>query len=181
MNTLETNLSGLRTAIAPKPKFSFKREKVTVLNPTKSAKNKPTSLISEFPPSKPLISSHTHAYLTVASFIGSPRTSGLTVSDLDYCILNLLPTSGTSEFEISAIHLKKISNSVLLLPLINCSILVHDLSRCVIVVGCHQVQFPNSANSRERIHKHLLVSYAHFSQGGRFSLHSIKSDRGGLS
>jgi len=174
-------LNGLRATASPKPKFFFKREQATVLNPNKSVRNKPTSSISELPPSKPLISSHRHAYLTVASLIGSPRTSSLTISDLDYCILNFLSTSVTSEFEISAIHLNKVSNSVLLLPLTNCSILAHDLSRCVVVVGCHQVQSPASANSREKIHKHSLVSYAHIKQGGCLSLHNIKSDRGGLS
>lgn len=176
-------MNALRAVAAPKPKFSFKRKTATVANPvtpSKPNKSNPVSTTSELPHSNPLISSHTYAYLTTASLIGSPPTSCLTVSDLDYCVLNFLPTTGASELEVSAIHLRKISNSVLLLPLVNGSILAHDLSRCVVVVGCHQVEFLVDARSRKRIHRNILVSYAHFDQGGRFSLYSIQSDRGGL-
>lgn len=141
VSTLETGLNALRAVAAPKPKFSFKRKSATVANPVTPSKPNKSNLVSttsELPHSNPLISSHTYAYLTTASLIGSPPTSCLTVSDLDYCVLNLLPTTGASELEVSAIHLRKISNSVLLLPLVDGSILAHDLSRCVVVAGCHQ-------------------------------------------
>jgi len=61
----------------------------------------------------------------------------MTLSDISNCIVNLLHDHTT---DFSAVHLQRVSDSVLLLPHINGSILLHDMSNCVLVVGCHQVQ-----------------------------------------
>lgn len=146
LNALETNLDQLRTAATPKPRFAFKRSTAAAPSPSPIPRSELTTVasVSTFSQSSTssnsFISSHTHRYLTIASLVGPPPTSDLTISDLDHCILNLLPTSGQAQLDISAIHLHKISNSVLLLPIVNGSILIHDLSRCVIVTGCHQVR-----------------------------------------
>ena len=84
------------------------------------------------------LSTFSHRYLTVLD-VRSPNTSAeVSISDLDNCIVNLLP-GDDDQTEITALHLQRISRSVILLPQISGSIILHDLSECVIVVGCHQV------------------------------------------
>jgi len=71
--------------------------------------------------------------------VRSPNSSAdVSISDLDNCIVNLLP--GDEDYtKITALHVQRVSRSVVLLPQISGSIILHDLSECVIVVGCHQV------------------------------------------
>ncbi|KAF5350545.1 hypothetical protein D9756_008724 [Leucocoprinus leucothites] len=149
LHALETNLNRLRAATTTKPKFAFKRKTAaesppSTITPSESTKGALISTSPQPSSSNSFISSHTHTYLTITSLVGSPPASDLTISDLDHCILNLLSTKDDLQLDISAIHLRKISNSVLLLPIINGSILIHDLSRCVIVLGCHQFRMHSS-------------------------------------
>src|SRR6202044_929667 len=71
-------------------------------------------------------------------------------SDLDGCIVNLLPSavqhdnsSGGHQLGLSALHIRNVTGTVMLLPVIQGSVILHDLTRCVIVVGCHQVGLPS--------------------------------------
>ncbi|KAF9450024.1 hypothetical protein P691DRAFT_811265 [Macrolepiota fuliginosa MF-IS2] len=147
VNTLEKSLNDLRTSTTPKPKFSFKRKAPnTPLStpPAQSAMSTSVQTTSSPSSSNSFISAHTYTYLTIDSLTGPPPTSDLTVSDLDHCVLNLLPTVGQSQLDISSIHIRGITDSLLLLPMINGSVLIHDLSRCVIVIGCHQFRMHTS-------------------------------------
>lgn len=87
------------------------------------------------------LSGHSHKYLSWSSLppINSEATD-LAISNLDHCVINLLSgePSGTRH-AISALHARNLVNTVLILPLINGSALMHDLTNCTIVLGCHQV------------------------------------------
>ena len=68
--------------------------------------------------------------------------SDLSISDLDHCIVNLLPSALSSSSSgndtpliITALHARN------LLPNVDGGALIHDLERCVVVLGCHQVRF----------------------------------------
>ncbi|KAJ3558916.1 hypothetical protein NP233_g11395 [Leucocoprinus birnbaumii] len=147
VNELEKNLNELRVAAAPKPRFAFKRKAAPTPSPSpatpaESPQPQPASppTQSQSPSSNSFISSHERKYLAISSLIGAPPTSDLTISNLDHCILNLVPTTALPhKLDISAVHLREITNSILLLPIINGSILIHELSNCAIVLGCHQV------------------------------------------
>lgn len=139
---LEKRLNELRSAAIPKPKFAFKRTSGATSSPTPPKVPTTPSAVStsSLPPSShSFISTRSYSYLTIESLVDPSSTSDLTISDLDHCILNLLPVADRPGPRISAIHLRRITNSVLLLPIIDGSVLVYDLSRCVIVIGCHQV------------------------------------------
>jgi len=142
VNALEKTLNELRASSAPKPKFAFKRKAAAPPSPAptagSAAPDAPIPISSDLPSQNSFISSHSYAYLTTASLADLAPASALTISDLDHCILNLIPSSSQPQLDISAFHLQKITNSVLLLPFIKGSVLIHDISHCVIVVGCHQ-------------------------------------------
>jgi len=60
----------------------------------------------------------------------------LLLSDLDSCVVNLL----SQGVDIHAVHVQNLRNTVLLLPAIQGSILLHNLHRCIVMLGCHQVE-----------------------------------------
>ena len=140
LKTLETRIEALRGASASMPKFSFKR-KVTKPKPSKrvlgveSPLTGPQSTLVE--PAKTL-NEFSHRYLTIHD-IRSANSAEVSISDLDSCIVNMLP-SNEDHAKITAFHVQRVSRSVILLPQITGSIILHDLSDCVIVVGCHQVR-----------------------------------------
>ena len=91
------------------------------------------------------LSAHTHAYLDRSSLPSLPSgidTSDLTISDLDHCLVNLLPAVSDRQVQactFTALHVRNLKDTVLVLPVVNGSALLHDLTRCTVVLGCHQV------------------------------------------
>lgn len=77
--------------------------------------------------------------------VSSELRSELSLIDLDGCVLNLIEAK---QHEISALHLRNVKNTILLLPSLEGSIILHDLSNCVIVVRCHQVRGITKCTSR---------------------------------
>ncbi|KAJ7057016.1 tubulin binding cofactor C-domain-containing protein [Mycena amicta] len=142
VKTLEKSLEDLRGSL-PKSKFAFRRK--TPVAATSVAQPRPTApaVVAPAPASSTnlILSSHSRRYLT-HSALPSSNTSDLTISDLNQCIVNLLP--GTSTLKISALHIRNLVDTVLLLPTIPGSVLLHDLRRCVVVVGCHQFRMHTS-------------------------------------
>ncbi|KAF8208225.1 TBCC-domain-containing protein [Mycena galopus ATCC 62051] len=154
---LQTSLEELRTMI-PKSKFAFKRK---VPAPSTQPSPNPGSLVVSETPSESLpsstpistnltLSSRSHQYLTLASLPDTSQASDLAISDLHKCILNLLPDAGDgsssreSNLKISALHIRNLTDTILLLPIIQGSVLLHDLRRCLVVVGCHQFRMHTS-------------------------------------
>ncbi|KDQ49108.1 hypothetical protein JAAARDRAFT_201129 [Jaapia argillacea MUCL 33604] len=157
LTALEQQLEELRASSAPKPKFSFKR-KTPQSSPQSLTPAPPTpppfrTTVAPVPLSVPpastslTISSRSYAFLSYSS-LPIPSTlpvqsSDLTISDLDHCIVNLLPplpskNPTSNGLTFSALHIRNITNSILLLPMLQGSVLLHDMKRCVVVVGCHQ-------------------------------------------
>ncbi|KZV75652.1 TBCC-domain-containing protein [Peniophora sp. CONT] len=150
MGQLETALDALRPAAAAKPKFAFKRKagatKVTP-SPTPS-----TPAPAEVKPNASTtfrtLSNRSSVRLTWADV--PPSQSGqhdLTIADFEHCILDLLPRDGGEE-RLTALHIRDIRDSILLLPEVAGSVLLHNLERCILVVGCHQYRMHTSKDVR---------------------------------
>ncbi|KAJ7747901.1 tubulin binding cofactor C-domain-containing protein [Mycena maculata] len=148
LKALEKSLEEFRTSI-PKSKFAFKRKAPTpstqvALSPVPLAvapQPVSTSIVS----TNLTLSSHSFRYLSKASLSSASQASDLTISDLSSCIVNLLPDAESkTSLEVSALHIRNLTDTVLLLPVIQGSVLLHDLRRCIVVVGCHQFRMHTS-------------------------------------
>ncbi|KAG6830186.1 hypothetical protein H0H92_001772 [Tricholoma furcatifolium] len=149
LKTLQDSLSQLRTQSKPKPKFAFKRKPATSSNAPVNAPSvtpsPPTSVSTPVPTTRLSLSNHSHEFLTEKSLPPSSSPEDLAIRDLDHCIVNLVPSSQDSSsqnpdpaLQIQALHIQDLKDTVLLLPPVEGSVLIHDLMRCTIVVGCHQ-------------------------------------------
>ncbi len=158
---MEQSLEELRSASAPKPKFTFKRRAREPLATTAQhaaavpAPHEGPVRVSvqalEAQSSYHLsLSGYSHKYLSWSSLPPSlSSTSDLSISDLSNCIVNLLATPSTASVgrstsgeirTFTALHIRNLVDTVLILPPINGSALIHDLKHCTIVLGCHQVR-----------------------------------------
>lgn len=154
MTTLETHLEGIRSSATAKPKFSFQRKtnkpSSSVVGDTIKS-GTPTPHVPATEPASTFYTLHKHAhrYLTSASL--PPPTSGqpqsdLTISDLDHCIVNLCSSTSQNQLDLeqpwshalTALHIWNLRATIVLLPNISGSILLHDLEGCIIVSSCHQ-------------------------------------------
>ncbi|KIM36139.1 hypothetical protein M413DRAFT_449346 [Hebeloma cylindrosporum] len=157
-SNLEKSIETLRAANVAKPKFAFKRKPkppASASPPASTPKASPARTATSTPLSTStnlVLSTHTHKYLTRSDLTDHPQQTDLAISDLDFCIIDLLPSSTTTNdgssgnMIISALHARNLTNCVLLLPVIEGSALLHDLSQCVIVLGSHQFRMHSSKN-----------------------------------
>jgi tubulin-specific chaperone C len=134
----------MRKSYASKAKFTFKRKE----GKTRAATNhkpvdSPSMRQSTVTPSTYLsLSSYHQSHLSFSSLPNSQQIpeSDMTIADLDGCIVDLVGQSMGPV--LTAIHIRNVSNTILILPLVKGSVLLHDLRRCVVIVGCHQVFRP---------------------------------------
>ncbi|KAF9515906.1 hypothetical protein BS47DRAFT_1341508 [Hydnum rufescens UP504] len=127
LKTLDQQIQSIRESVTPKSRFAFKRVKPPV--------NKESSPPIDGP--SPL----------ETTTITEPNVPS--ASHLDSCVVDLVPTlssapeaaatSDKSSFQITALHIRSLKNTILLAPVIPGSVLVHDCENCIIAVGCHQV------------------------------------------
>jgi tubulin-specific chaperone C len=155
---MEQSVEELRAASVGKPKFKFKRkgnkgkETISLTSTVKMEEKVSQTTDLEIPhkvtkeestSSHISLSGHSNRFLSWAAL--PPPTSTATdiaISDLSHCVVNLLShDSDSSESVASALHVRNVVNTVLLLPRINGSALLHDLRNCIIVLGCHQVRY----------------------------------------
>lgn len=139
LKVLEKALEELRGTSSAVPKFSFKRKSARSKTAVEPSGIIPTS--RDALPVVDLASSLSSRYLTISDLEDRNHPGEMTLSDISNCIVNLLHDHTT---DFSAVHLQRVSDSVLLLPHINGSILLHDMSNCVLVVGCHQFRMHSS-------------------------------------
>ncbi|KAH7910918.1 tubulin binding cofactor C-domain-containing protein [Hygrophoropsis aurantiaca] len=149
LKELEKTLNELRASSSSKPKFSFKRK------PAKSTSAGAKVLeiearASAVTTSNPALTIHSLSSLYITSNdLSRPAISGdqpeVSLSDIDRCIVNLASSTESMPL-ISAVHVRKLSNSVLLLPNIQGSVMLHELSNCVVVTGCHQFRMHGSTD-----------------------------------
>jgi len=150
LKALEKNAEELRGASTSTPKFSFKRKPTKPKAPAEPASTAglapththPSTSIS----SAKTLPSFSHRYLTIANFDTKDTSAEVSISDLDSCIVNLLPKGDDDRTKITAFHVRHVSKCILVLPHIAGSILLYDLSECVIVTGCHQFRMHNSTS-----------------------------------
>ncbi|KAG1776461.1 tubulin binding cofactor C-domain-containing protein [Suillus placidus] len=109
----------------------------------------PTSTISS---ASRTISNHSNCYLSRSCLSGpSSSTDHIEVSiiRISNSILNLHTTTNESTLSanivsLSALHIRDIQNSILILGTVDGSIMLHNLTNCVVVAGCHQFRMHNS-------------------------------------
>ncbi|KAI0698966.1 tubulin binding cofactor C-domain-containing protein [Cerioporus squamosus] len=155
LKDLESQLESLRTAAAPKTKFAFKRKAAKAATPAPAAGSTqstppavppPAEVQASAPTSGLSISGHSHSYLTLSSLsIPWSSASDLTISDLDNCIVNFLPSGPNADVTFTALHARNLSNTVLVLPVITGSALLHDMKNCVIALGSRQFRMHTSS------------------------------------
>ncbi|GJE86393.1 TBCC-domain-containing protein [Phanerochaete sordida] len=151
LKSLEQSLDDLRTASAGKPKFSFKRKPAktsacpsgphpaTTSNVASSSWASANSIV---------LSGHTRQRLTWSSVSSvSASTTDLSVTDLDSCIVDLCTGSASDAFpSLTAVHMRNVKNSIVILPHVKGSAMVHDMSNSVLAVGCHQFRMHTSTS-----------------------------------
>ncbi|KAF9647108.1 TBCC-domain-containing protein [Thelephora ganbajun] len=146
LEKLQTN----QTSAGTKPKFAFKRkDKLDKPTPDASEVKAPTpaETISRLPTSHLSLTSKSGCLLTFTSLPDTssiPIDSELIIANLDNCIVDLME-GDSATMTPTAVHIRNVTNCVLLLPVIKGSILLHDLQRCVVVIsGCHQFRMHTS-------------------------------------
>ncbi len=154
---MEQSLEELRSSAAAKPKFSFKRKankgKESIALTSSVKMDEKVSVTTDLDPSKSdtnaestsnhiSLSGLSDAYLSWSSLPShTSDATDLAVSDLTRCVVNLLPDESANPGRaISALHVRNLVDTVLLLPRIEGSALLHDMKNCIIVLGCHQVR-----------------------------------------
>ncbi|KAF8830301.1 hypothetical protein HHX47_DHR2000700 [Lentinula edodes] len=166
LKEIERSLEGLRKASAPASKFAFKRKAREAVQSSPNVST-PSMKASDAPTSSLTLSSYTMKLVTPDD-LPDPETvapelrSELSIHDLDSCILNLI---NAKQHEISALHIRNVKNSILLLPALDGSVILHDLINCIVVVKCHQVSSESSSPA--------IVPPTNF--GEQFRMHSSKS------
>lgn len=158
LKALEKSLEELRSSTAGKTKFAFKRKVKTPASASAGTATRParanvpaipTSSISS---ASRTISNHSNCYLSRLCLSGpSSSTDHVEVSiiRISSSILNLLTTTNestlsTNTVSLSALHIRDIQNSILILGTVDGSIMLHNLTNCVVVAGCHQFRMHNS-------------------------------------
>ncbi|KAG1811252.1 tubulin binding cofactor C-domain-containing protein [Suillus subaureus] len=146
LKALEKALEELRSSTTVKTKFAFKRKvKISASASAETATPPapvnapaiPTSIISS---ASRMISNHSNCYLS-SSCLSGPTSStdhiGVSIIRISSSILNLLTTTNeltlsANTVSISALHIRDIQNSILILGTVDGSIMLHNLTNC----GC---------------------------------------------
>lgn len=173
VKSLEQQIDSLRNASKPKSRFAFKRKPLAetkapppVQSPSSGLGNPVPSLDPETlegykakGPTK--LSEHDSAalsqglelakrdncYLTwtdLPTRVSSGSAPDLAISNLSRCIVNLLPTKDNPGATFSALHIRDLSDCIVMLPFNEGSALIHDVSNCVFALGCHQFRMHTS-------------------------------------
>lgn len=163
MDLLEQTLEKTRSASLPKAKFTFKRKTnkpplsaAPTLLPSPSGANEPgrrDGLLGT--PDFNNLSSHSHCRLSLQSIPTSEEgqpLSDLIISDLDHCIVDLRATARSvhsqNQLNLTALHIHDLKETLLILPNVKGSVILHNLHRCTAIVSCHQFRMHDSMNVR---------------------------------
>ncbi|KAG1859996.1 tubulin binding cofactor C-domain-containing protein [Suillus tomentosus] len=158
LKALEKSLEELRSSTAGKTKFAFKRKVKIPLPASAETAMPPAQTNALAMPTAPIssasrtISNHCNSYLSRSCLSGpSSSTNHIEVSIIrvSNSVLNLLTTTNESTLSantvsLSALHIRDIQNSILILGSVDGSIMLHNLTNCVVVAGCHQFRMHNS-------------------------------------
>jgi len=156
MDLLEQTSEEIRSASLPKTKFTFKRKTnkppdsaaPTLLPSSSSANEQGRRDGPGLPGTSDFnnLRSHSHCRLSLQSIPTSgegPPLSDLIISDLDHCIVDLRATAGSvrsqNQLNLTALHIHDLKETLLILPNVKGSVILHNLRRCTAIVTCHQV------------------------------------------
>ncbi|EIN14501.1 TBCC-domain-containing protein [Punctularia strigosozonata HHB-11173 SS5] len=175
LRSLEQSAERLRTTTVPKSKFAFRRAappapsgpppsgstRRTSGQPAMSTSSAPSSQATTMsdtsassasasrPATDLTLRGQTHSYLDLSWTPSAGRSElSVAIADLDHCVVNLLPSTSSSRrapTQFSAVHILNVTNSLVLLPPLSGSIMVHDARRSTIVAGCHQLRIHTSS------------------------------------
>lgn len=157
LKKLEKSLEELRSSTTGKTKFAFKRKVKVPASPESATPparaNAPVIPTSTISSASRTISDHSDCYLS-RSCLSGPSSSinhtEVSIIRLSSSILNLLTATNESTpvsanpISLSALHIRDIQNSILILGTVDGSIMLHNLTSCVVVAGCHQFRMHNS-------------------------------------
>ncbi|KAN0139295.1 Tubulin binding cofactor C domain containing protein [Lactarius tabidus] len=160
MDLLEQTLEETRSASLPKKKFAFKRKADRAPVPTlpRSPQAAPAqpgrdqlSTVSTFHK----LSAHSNRRLSLKSlptFGDDTPTFDLTISDLNRCVVDLCSPATISsphrELPLTAVHIRDLKDTILILPNVKGSVLFHNLHTCTVIVACHQFRMHSSTHVR---------------------------------
>lgn len=149
IKALEAIIEELREASKPKTKFAFRRAAPLENSQRPSIVATPVKIatVSSNKPQHTLLSSLSHRYISLTDLPTSgQQSSELAISGLDHCIVNLTSSTRQNDdiIRFSAVHVENLTHTVLILPMINGSILLHNLTSCVVAAGCHQFRMHDS-------------------------------------
>ncbi|KAK7678729.1 hypothetical protein QCA50_018311 [Cerrena zonata] len=163
IKAIEKLLSEIRASSSSKSKFSFKRKQpVQSPSPVVAAPSimpADTKLSLSAPQSSGrILSGRSNEYLTTSSLPTSSTASDLTLTNLDHCVVNLVNAGLVDvdqQTKITALHVRDVSNSIVILPsTIDGSAMFHNITKCTIVLGCHQFRMHTS----NQVHVYLAIS-----------------------
>jgi hypothetical protein len=151
MDLLEQTLEEMRSASLPKKKFAFKRKADRTPMPTlppspqtapPQSRRDQVDAVSTFHK----LSAHSNCRLSLKSlptFGDDTPTFDLTISDLNRCVVDLcspaMISSPHHQLPLTAVHIRDLKDTILILPNVKGSVLFHNLHRCTVIVACHQV------------------------------------------
>ena len=135
LKTIEEQLALLQSRPKTKGRFAFRKANI-------SASTKPDSSTTQRANQTALpmtldtpVETKIWAYLTNTTLSDSSMDGALTISNLDHCVVNVVDS------DLTAVHIRNVKNSLLLLGKVNGSLLAHDLENCTIFVSSHQVSY----------------------------------------
>ncbi|KAF8337065.1 tubulin binding cofactor C-domain-containing protein [Cantharellus anzutake] len=167
VSDLEKRVTERRSSETSKSRFAFKRTAVaSKLSPEDivGAGEVPTPIpqMAEVMPMNTLqmtISERTNEIITLHSLYSlglredRGRPTSLLISHIDSCIINLLPRASTNvepapeSLPITIVHVRNIRRTVLILPKISGSVLLHDCHDSLVVIDCQQMRMHTSSNT----------------------------------
>ncbi|PPQ66785.1 hypothetical protein CVT24_008694 [Panaeolus cyanescens] len=161
IKAMERSIESLRSSASSKGKFSFKRK--AAAGPSGPVASAPAAPPIPATPDLTLSATTTESsilsltnredeYITRISLPAHSQRTDLSISYLKGCVVDLLhdnqaeePTASDSgHLKLSALHIRNITNCVILLPSIEGSALLHDVVNCILVLGCHQFRMHSS-------------------------------------
>ena len=148
-----------RSNETPKSRFSFKRSTVATKSPSvdtvrAGADATPTPQRSEVTIGATLqmtISERSNETITLHSLYSihhqedQEKPVSLLISHIESCIIDLLPhisndaKTTSEELSITTVHVRDIKRTILILPKVSGSVLLHDCVDSIIIVDCQQV------------------------------------------
>ncbi|KAG1812142.1 tubulin binding cofactor C-domain-containing protein [Suillus subaureus] len=159
LKALEKSLEELRSSTTGKTKFAFKRKVKISASASAETATPPTPVNAPAIPTSTIstsasrtISDQSSCYLSRSCLSGPTSSTDhieVSIIRISSSILNLLTTTNESTLSantvsLSALHIRDIQNSILILGTVDGSIMLHNLTNCVVVAGCHQFRMHNS-------------------------------------